>query len=68
MIGRLIRSDGMTLNEQRVMFFFDATGTTFAPITCDFFWTPLEDIEHREMRKQGVERAVWSFIQENLAE
>ena len=58
----------LSLTEQRFTFFFDASGTSFAPVASDIFWTPLEDIEYRDVRKGEAEEAIWEFVRNNRFE
>jgi len=52
----------LILVEQRMLFFYDSKGTKIAPVTCDFFWTPVDELQYRVMKVNGIENAVWEFI------
>lgn len=55
----------LVLNEQRSMFFYDSEGTEFAPVRCDAFWTPIEEMVYRKMRDEEVEKVIWDVMIEN---
>jgi len=55
----------LVLNEQRSMFYYDSEGTEFAPVRCDFLWTPIEEMVYRKMRDEEVEKVIWDVMIEN---